>query len=504
MELAPPSEGNVEDATRDLGLTVNGADLREFRELAAAAVEALRPLDALPDLPESPSCERSAWTIPDPREDPLHAWYVKLTVNGAPRGPLRGRGVVLKDTIGLAGAPMMVGAETMRGYVADVDATVVTRILDAGGAILGKANCEYFCYSAGSHTNANGPTHNPYRHGYSAGGSSSGCAALVGSGEVEMAIGGDQGGSIRQPSAMCGVYGMKPTHGLVPYTGAFPVDNTLDHLGPMTSSVSANALLLEVIAGDDGVDPRQRAVQISRYTDALGLGIEGLRIGVLEEGFGHAVAYPAVERSVRAFGERLARAGALVRPVSVSCHRSEAIAIWAAIVIEGTAELAMRDNGIGAGHAGSYPLSMFAKHARWTEVADRLSEPIKTGLIAAHYLRTAYHGLYYAKAQNFVPWLRAAYDSVLSEVDLLLMPTIPFTAPALPQGTSRRELSAPGFDAVVNTAPFNVTGHPAMSVPCGMHDGLPIGAMLVGRRWGEPTIYRAAAAAESLGDWHDW
>ncbi len=99
---------------------------------------------------------------------------------------------------------------------------------------LGKANCEYFCFSAGSHTNATGPTHNPYRHGYSSGGSSSGCAALVGSGAVEMAIGGDQGGSIRQPSAMCGVYGMKPTHGLVPYTGVFPVDHTLDHIGPMT------------------------------------------------------------------------------------------------------------------------------------------------------------------------------------------------------------------------------------------------------------------------------
>jgi amidase len=103
-----------------------------------------------------------------------------------------------------------------------------------------------------------------------------------------------------------------------------------------------------------------------------------------------------------------------------------------------------------------------------------------------------------------VPWLRAVYDDAFEGVDLLLMPTIPFTAPELPIGTSRSELSAPGFDAVVNTAPFNVTGHPALSLPCGMHDGLPIGAQLVGRRWDEPTIYRAASRIESLGDWHDW
>src|SRR6266480_1773075 len=130
--------------------------------------------------------------------------------------------------------PMMNGASTLEGYVPEVDATVAIRILDAGGTIVGKSHCEYFCLSGGSHTNATGPVHNPHKRGYSAGGSSSGSAVVVAKGEVDMAIGGDQGGSIRIPSSFCGVYGMKPTHGLVPYTGIMPIEIYVDHTGPIT------------------------------------------------------------------------------------------------------------------------------------------------------------------------------------------------------------------------------------------------------------------------------
>ena len=161
----------------------------------------------------------------------------------------------MKDNICLAGVPMMNGASTLEGYVPDVDATVVQRILDAGGTIVGKSVCEYFCFSGGSHTSSSGPVHNPHRQGYSAGGSSSGSAALVAAGEVPMALGGDQGGSIRMPASFCGIYGMKPTHGLVPYTGIMPIELTIDHTGPMTATVEDNALLLEVLAGPDGLDP---------------------------------------------------------------------------------------------------------------------------------------------------------------------------------------------------------------------------------------------------------
>ena len=161
-------------------------------------------------------------------------------------GKLKGKTVVLKDNIMLAGVPMMNGSATMEGYIPDIDATVVQRMLDAGATIVGKAHCEFFCMSGGSHTGATGPVHNPHKMGYSAGGSSSGSAVLVALGEVDMAMGGDQGGSIRMPASFCGIYGMKPTHGLVPYTGIMPIEIYVDHTGPMTANVADNALLLEV------------------------------------------------------------------------------------------------------------------------------------------------------------------------------------------------------------------------------------------------------------------
>ena len=208
-------------------------------------------------------------------------------IKGASSGKLAGKKIALKDNVSLAGVPMMNGASTLEGYTPDTDATIVTRILDAGGTIIGKTHCEYFCFSGGSHTCAAGPVHNPHRMGYSSGGSSSGSAVVVATGEADMAIGGDQGGSIRIPASFSGIYGMKGTHGLVPYTGVMPIEVTIDHTGPMTRNVRDNALLLEVLAGADGLDPRQGTLKVSNYTEALGGGARGLRIGVVKEGFGH-------------------------------------------------------------------------------------------------------------------------------------------------------------------------------------------------------------------------
>src|SRR5207237_1884210 len=178
---------------------------------------------------------------PEGPENKYNAWYYKSEVQGAASGKLRGKRIALKDNVCLAGVPMMNGASTLEGYVPDVDATIVTRMLDAGGTIMGKVHCEYFCFSGGSHTSAAGPVQNPRKPGYSAGGSSSGSAALVAAGEVEMAIGGDQAGSIRIPASHCGIVGLKPTYGLVPYTGIAPLEITLDTCGPMTSGIDENA-----------------------------------------------------------------------------------------------------------------------------------------------------------------------------------------------------------------------------------------------------------------------
>src|SRR5438445_2907965 len=289
MPVTRPTVAQVRALADDLGFTLSDADAQSLLGLMAGSFAAYDAVAAMPDHVPAVRYPRTPGYRPEGAENRYNAWYVKTTVKGAPTGRLAAKTIVLKDNVCLAGVPMMTGASTLEGYVPDVDATIVTRMLDAGGTIVGKAHCEYFCFSGGSHTCAAGPVHNPRKPGYSAGGSSSGSAALVAAGEVDMAIGGDQGGSIRIPSCWSGVYGLKPTHGLVPYTGVFPIELTLDHTGPIAGSVADVALLLEAIAGPDGLDPRQaNAPAPEPYSQALSGDISGLRVGVLEEGFGWA------------------------------------------------------------------------------------------------------------------------------------------------------------------------------------------------------------------------
>src|SRR5499433_1951273 len=292
MAVKRPTLAQLHEVSRDLGMTLSDEDARSFLGLMEGSFAAYDAVDAMPDYVPPVKYPRTPGYRPEGAENRYNAWYVKTTVKGAPSGKLAGKTVALKDNICLAGVPMMNGASTLRGYVPDIDATVVTRILDAGGTIVGKAHCEYFCFSGGSHTCAAGPVHNPRKPGYSAGGSSSGSAALVAAGEVDMAIGGDQAGSIRIPANHCGIVGLKPTFGLVPYTGIGPLEITIDVCGPMTANVRDNALLLEVIAGPDGLDSRQRDVKVARYTEALAGGVKGMRIAVVKEGFGHPNSEP--------------------------------------------------------------------------------------------------------------------------------------------------------------------------------------------------------------------
>ncbi|HYL58823.1 MAG TPA: amidase, partial [Candidatus Acidoferrales bacterium] len=423
------------------------------------------------------------------------------SVKGAPEGKLKGRTVALKDNIMLAGVPMMCGAATLEGYIPNFDATVVTRILDAGGEIVGKAHCESFCLSGGSHTNATGAVHNPHKMGYSAGGSSSGSAALVAAGEVDMALGGDQGGSIRMPASFCGIYGMKPTYGLVPYTGIIPIEIFVDHAGPMTANVADNALLLEVIAGDDGYDPRIKAPQVKPYSQALGRGAKDLKIAIVKEGFGHLNSERGVNEKVLAAAKHLASLGARVDEVSIPMHLA-GLALWTPIGTEGLTQTMMYGDGYGVSRDDLYSTSLMDFHRGWRQRADELSETLKMFLMLGTYVREHYGSRYYGKAVNIVRRLRAAYDEVLAKYDLLLMPTTPMKATPLPKpDASREEYVTRAIEMITNTAPFDVTHHPSMSIPCGMVDGLPVGLMLTGRHFDEPTIYRAAEAFEKSADW---
>ena len=382
MPLHRPNIEQLRAIASSLHMHPTEPELAQYLALMKGSFSAYDRLDQLPDFLPAVNYPRTPGRRPSAEDNPMNAWYVKTDIRGAAAGPLTGKRVVLKDNIALAGVQMMNGASTLEGYVPEVDASVVARILDAGGTIVGKAHCEYFCLSGGSHTNATGPVHNPWRRGYIAGGSSSGCGALVGAGEIEMAIGADQGGSIRIPAAFSGCYGMKQTFGLVPYTGAMPIEATIDYLGPITSTVAGNALLLEVIAGEDGLDPRQYAPRTARYTDALGRGVEGLRIGIMREGFGLAVSDPAVDAKVRVAADRLARLGAQVFEINVPMHL-DGTSIWTPIALEGLQMQMMHGNGMGFNWRGMYLSSLMEKHAGWRARADELSPSLKISMFVA-------------------------------------------------------------------------------------------------------------------------
>jgi amidase len=294
---------------------------------------------------------------------------------------------------------------------------------------------------------------------------------------------------------------LKPTFGLVPYTGIAPLEMTLDVCGPMTANVRDNARLLEVIAGPDGIDSRQRGVAAGDYTAALDGGVKGLRIGVLKEGFGLRNSEPDVDARVRDAAQRFASLGATVADISVPSH-TQGFPVWAAIRGDAACVTLLEMNGAGINHEGLYVLSLMDKAMAWRSRADDFADTIKIASIFSKYTVQRYGGRYYGKAQNIRRRLRAAYDAALAAHDVLLLPTTPMKAtPIPPKGATPQEITQRSWEATGNTCPFNVTGHPAISLPCGMEDGRPIGMMLVGRAYDEATIYRAAAAFERSGDW---
>ena len=421
--------------------------------------------------------------------------------SGRPLGILDGVPTTVKDLVDVAGFPTRRGSRTTSADPVPDDAPMVMGLKAAGAVILGKTTTTEFGWKSPGDCPLHGITRNPWNPAHTTGGSSSGSAALVAAGEVDMAIGGDQGGSIRMPAALCGLYGMKATHGLVPYTGVMPIESTIDHVGPMTSSVADNALLLEVIAGADGLDPRQYAPVTATYTDALKRGVKGLKIAVVKEGFTLPNIEADVAAKVKAAAKALKKLGADVTEISLPEH-AWGTAIWTPVALEGLQAQMMHGNGMGFNWKGLYTTSLLDAHAAWRERADELSDSLKLSMFVGQYFLTHYRGHYYAKAQNLARLLKAKYDEALSQYDLLLMPTVPIKAAPIPPADAPLSLYLQrAFELIGNTAPFDVTGHPAMSVPCGLGDGLPIGMMLVGKFYDESTIYAAAAAFEASGDW---
>jgi amidase len=441
MPVTTPTPAQLQEMAAKIGLSLTDSDVASFLTLMQPFVEAYNVVERLPDNLPQVKYPRTPGYRPSPEENKHNAWYYKTHIAGESHGKLKGKTVVLKDNVMLAGVPMMNGASILEGYVPDIDATIVTRILDAGGTIVGKAHCESLCASGGSHTNATGPTHNPHKMGYSAGGSSSGSAVLVALGEADMATGGDQAGSIRIPSSFSGVYGMKPTHGLVPYTGIIPIEMYIDHTGPMTASVRDNALLLEVIAGPDGYDPRQYAPKVHPYTQLLEGGVRGLKIALVKEGFGQANSEPEVDETVRKAGALLGEMGATITEVSIPWHLV-GLSIFFPIGTEGGTQTELWGDGYGVRGQDLYVTSFMDRHRGWRHSANSLSESLKVFALFGTYIREFYGSRYYGKSINLARRLITAYDAVLATYDLLLMPTTPMKAQPLPKPGASRDRDA--------------------------------------------------------------
>ncbi len=401
-------------------------------------------------------------------------------VRGRRRGPLHGIPIAHKDLYRTKGLRTTAGSRILADFVPDEDATIVARLRAAGMILLGKLNTQEFAYGPTNEDSLFGPVHNPWNLECHAGGSSGGSAAALALRMLPAATGSDTGGSIRIPAACCGITGLKPTYGRSSRYGIFPLCWTMDHGGPMTRSARDAALLLQAMAGPDPKDPTTVDREIPDYTAALDSGIEGQRIGIPTRYFFDR-ALPEVDTAVRAALQVLADLGAEVIEIDIP-HVEHAAA--AAAVIYYAEATAYHDDEFMAGRGHLF--------------TDRVRRFLEFGnfILARDYLQ----------AQRYRTLLGREVAALWRKVDLIVTPTLPITATPIGQPTvSIRGNEQPVYLALLrNTEPFNLTGLPALTVPCGVSaGGLPIGLQIVGRPFDEAGVLRLGDAFQRATTWHN-
>ncbi|GAA5917311.1 hypothetical protein JCM6882_008967 [Rhodosporidiobolus microsporus] len=520
-KVATPQDAQAA-ATR-LGFSVPDGHQEDYVTLLRATDNACALILAEPDY--VPTVDHSRFPrkdvhLPSKEENDFSGWAWKVRIEGASSGLLHGRTVTVKDTVCVAGVPQLFGTDAFVDFVPTVDATVVTRMLESGATFVGKAACENFSHGAGSFSSPYGPVENPYAHGFSAGGSSSGCGALIGAGLVDMGIGGDQGGSIRIPASLCGLCGLKPSFGLVPYTGVLSSEPGVDHVGPMARTVLETALLLEATAGYDNYDDRQLGAplpaDVSPYSQLVlksrESDLKGLKVGVLVEGFAHKALDPNVEACVRSAIKQLEKLGADVVEVSVPLH---SLTDAMTHVINKFASSQTRQ-GRQVGRRGVYLNEYFVKLLPWDQDKYMKAKWFVTGTSMSAEYGWANYPTAYGRAVNLSRKLKDDYNAALETVDVLVMPTVnqPPRRHAAP-GSGPLAWTQASAGITSNTAAFNLTGHPAISIPVGFTPPspadvrspsdadfkLPCGMMLAGKMWDEATLLRVADAWEQANDW---
>lgn len=498
--LRRPSPGELVELGAREHLDLSDADARELQvpiDGLLGALEGLLALDG-PRLPPSPFTERDPGRPPADGEDRWNAFARFCDIRGADSGPLLGKTVGLKDNIDVAGVPTS-NASATAPFTPARDAVVVERILSAGGRITGKLNMDDFGAGASGETSALGPPLNPRDRTRSPGGSSGGSGSAIASGAVDLALGVDQAGSARIPASFCGVVAIKATHGLVPSQGVTHLDHTIDSVCPMGATVSDAALLLEAVAGDDWRDPQWvRGAVPPAWRRASGDGIAAMRVGVVRESVDPDLCSDAVVRNLWTAADGLREAGAEVTELSIPMWPS-GLPLAQTLLCHLVGAM-IRSEGVGYGHMGLVDVERahaFAVARR--EQSELLPFYMKVWMLTERFLHDEYLNRTHGVLHNLRLRLRDEIDSSLREVDLLLTPTTPDTAPPLldeevGSGISARILRSLPY----NTAPLNLSGHPVLALPSGNDElGLPTSVQLVGRWFGEEAIVRAGNVVEA-------
>jgi aspartyl-tRNA(Asn)/glutamyl-tRNA(Gln) amidotransferase subunit A len=414
----------------------------------------------------------------------------RTVANGDDPGPLAGVPVALKDNLCTRGVPTTCSSRILEGWRPPYDATVVSRLRRAGAVLVGKTNMDEFAMGSSTETSASGPTRNPYDTGRVPGGSSGGSAAAVAAGFVPLALGSDTGGSIRQPAALCGVVGMKPTYGTVSRYGLVAFASSLDQIGPFATTVADAATLFDVIGGHDPADSTSLNRPTPRVLSVLDDGVAGLTVGVLAELLEGAD--PDVMARVRQAANALAAAGARVEEVSVPEVTLGLSAYYLIAPGEASSNLARYD-GVRYGLRREAEDTVAMNTA--TRTAGFGAEVKRRIMLGTYVLSAGYMDAYYNQALRVRTRIIEGFDAAYRRCDVLLGPTAPTTAFALGAKTGDPLTM---YLSDVCTIPSNLAGHPAISVPFGPgDDGLPVGVQLLGPALSEGTLFKVAAVVEA-------